>query len=93
MTNKSKHTPGPWVRRSIPGHLFEIHQEGDKDGIVLRLRGGMVPMLADARLIAAAPELLAAARLVDAAFSHLGDDDHEAWAAIRAAIAKATGDA
>jgi hypothetical protein len=51
------HTPGPWQRRSIPGHLFEV--TGEAAAVVLRIRGGMMPSLEDARLIAAAPELLA----------------------------------
>ena len=51
------HTPGPWQRKSIPGHLFEINNgQGE---IVLRIRGGMMPTLADARLLAEAPALLA----------------------------------
>ena len=51
------HTLGPWERKSIPGHLFELH---DSSGTpVMRIRGGMMPSLEDARLIAAAPELLA----------------------------------
>jgi hypothetical protein len=52
------------------------------------------------RLIAAAPDLLAAAKLAaanfrreDAADEFLGDDDHEAWTALNAAIAKAEGKA
>lgn len=49
-----------------------------------------------ARLMAAAPDLLQAACLAalnfkrsDASGNFLGDDDHEAWTALNAAIAKA----
>lgn len=52
---KTKHTTGPWFRRSIPGHLFEIH-DSEKNP-VFRIRGGMMPTLEDAVLIASAPEL------------------------------------
>jgi hypothetical protein len=54
--------------------------------------------IADARLIAAAPDLLDAARLAVLNFrrehaggAFLGDDSHEAWTALDAAIAKAVG--
>lgn len=47
-----------WTYRDIPGGLFEVLGE---DGFpVLRIRGGMSPVPAHARLIAAAPDLLAA---------------------------------
>lgn len=51
---------------------------------------------ADARLIAAAPDLLAAVKVLDEAFSHYcegdpSDDEIAALKAARAAIAKATG--
>ncbi len=46
------HTPGPWVSRSIPGHLFEIH-DAQKNPI-MKIRGGMMPMLEDARVLTGA---------------------------------------
>lgn len=84
----AKHTPGPWSRKSIPGHLFEIHDADENP--VFRIRGGMMPTLSDAMLIAAAPELLAALEwaLDDPDSEILGEE----WAkAARAAIAKAIG--
>jgi hypothetical protein len=52
----------------------------------------------DAHLIAAAPTMLEALELVDQNFKRndtsgnfLGDDEHEAWAAVTAALAKARG--
>lgn len=51
-----------WQRRSIPGHLFELT---DQDGnIVMRIRGGMMPALADANLMTAAPALADALRRI-----------------------------
>jgi hypothetical protein len=92
----AEYTPGPWTRRAIPGHLFELHTE---DGTpVMRIRGGMMPTLADGNLLAAAPELLAA--LVDAEAVGTGDYEHRfgkdefapAWVLrARAAIAAARG--
>jgi hypothetical protein len=86
----SKHTPGPW-RTEIDGELV-----GPLGGF-MPVGGGCYgsPWMtgiteearkADARLIAAAPELLEALR------SMLEDDDHdEAKRKARAAIAKAEG--
>lgn len=83
-------TPGPWTRRSIPGHLFEL--QGADGNPVLRIRGGMMPALDDARLLEAAPELLAAAESLlwnmPAPRSRVRMAE---WEALRAAIAKARG--
>jgi hypothetical protein len=84
-----------WTRKSIPGHLFEIT---DEDGTpVLRIRGGMMPTLEHARLIAAAPALLEAARLTLEAITAsewLSDDARLGVYAskLRAAIAAAEGE-
>ncbi len=52
---ETRHTPGPWQRKAIPGHVFELT---DADGNpVLRIRGGMMPSFHDALLLEAAPEL------------------------------------
>ena len=57
MRNETKHTPGPWSIEQT-STLFAL---ASPDGFpVLRLRSGMIPVEANARLIAAAPELLAA---------------------------------
>lgn len=48
-------TPGPWQRKQIPGHLFEISNAAGE--VVLRIRGGMMPTLNDARLLTAASEM------------------------------------
>lgn len=92
MTNK--HTPGPWeIYLGIEGYGIK----GVCGGYY-----GDIENEADARLIAAAPELLEAAKLVIAWYE--AEDDHsgtdfyervemcrESETALRAAIAKATG--
>lgn len=85
----AKHTAGPWERKSIPGHLFEIQDSAANP--VLRIRGGMMPTLEDARLIAAAPELLAALEAIVEIEEGPGETDRPQMIAARAAIAKAIG--
>lgn len=87
------HTPGPWsldATRMILGKDFT----GQWKAITDRVRGGS-PMQADAnaRLIAAAPELLATLqRLVDLLNEDLDPEQAAAWDAAVAAIAKAKGE-
>ncbi len=90
----TKHPPGPWVWNGKDMPFADIE---DARGNVI---AGMVyngghpqvasrdEMLANARLIAAAPELLDALRLV---LAHDGALTGADWTAIRAAIAKAEG--
>ena len=76
------HTPGPW----------KAEQRGDDWGVwvahhrVLSIRQGVIPSAADARLIAAAPELLKA--LEEMMYY---DDGGYRGDKARAAIAKACG--
>lgn len=90
----AKHTPGPWEFRAIPGHLFEIHDTAKNP--VLRLRGGMQPTLHDARLLAAAPRMLAALRAFNDAYSFISENApaplQHAVRKAREAIQQATGD-
>ena len=53
-------TPGPWTAECVPGTTLTI--KGPDGFPVFRIRGGMLPVDADARLIASAPDLLAALR-------------------------------
>lgn len=103
----TKHTPGPWA--ATRWQLFEplcgvqiavsandrraialTGLEGDKDEAESR---------ANARLIAAAPELLAALKQIRADWAAIGDERqapdeinvNEHWDAVDAAIAKAEG--
>jgi hypothetical protein len=107
----SKHTPGPWkaVARNYP-----IADTGDYDGFwevltsdpkkpIVQIWGDSDEDEANASLIAAAPDLLEAAKLVIAWFE--AEDDHSkadfyqriemcrtSEAALRAAVAKAEGE-
>ncbi len=102
----SKHTPGPWHHT---GREFNDVRDSDDElvAVALHLRVGQPERSvqeaeANARLIAAAPELLEALKTAmqqletDAIFMSLSgaNGDHQAKAALiaRAAIAKATGE-
>lgn len=96
----NQHTPGPWtVRRMFQHETFQDFRiEGKDRERVLVLRGGMAPCEADARLIAAAPDLLAAVYdLLEMRDAHLnnrvvpGKPELEVVAQSRAAYAKARG--
>ncbi len=94
---KQKHTPGPWtvvIRAEIDGHGVQ------EPGGALVVRRGLG--LEDARLIAAAPDLLAAAVELEtsdqaARIVLVGEPGYDEWCAelsrlhlaLRAAIAKA----
>ena len=98
--NESKHTQGPWKRRSIPGHLFEITDSTGNP--VVRIRGGMMPTLDDAILLAAAPDLLEACKSAlglawevgcesdDGVLTLLDDSRGDLFRKLSAAIQKAT---
>lgn len=94
----AKHTPGPWVVRTIDQSLATVETQ---DGRYIIGNAGQlraddwrtdhIERKANARLIAAAPELLEA--LVDVMFRHVPFENKSAYAAkARAAIAKATGE-
>lgn len=96
----SAHTPGPWIYRKVDDKFAPIVQRGAEGGFsVHALTDSRAD--ADARLIAAAPELLEALKLmVD---WHAKRDEHNAFLPIESqepeiqvamrAIAKATGEA
>lgn len=101
----AQHTPGPWVAVELPTAIaIKSHM-----GNVANIQRGSIrdQQKVNARLIAAAPDLLAALKLAEAALSDIGDADREpgddvAWCdaraakplpEIRAAIAKAGGEA
>ena len=91
----TQHTPGPWywsdnVPDAPKNHCIIV----DADGFTIAEPSPMSE--ADARLIAAAPDLLAALQMVNRIWSHdqtanLAPDSPVAI--VRAAIAKATGGA
>lgn len=82
------HTPAPWDVQSKGTYGDYI---GNNDEIVCQLAVG-TNMLANARLIAAAPELLGAALRGVAALEANGAPNCEAAKELRAAIAKAKGE-
>ncbi len=93
MSNDSKHTPGPW-RIEGAGHM---HAAGStalmhENYCIAVFRG--VDSDANARLIAAAPDLLDALRLAEGFIADRVPNTAEmahVWLTIRAVIAKATG--
>ncbi len=107
----AKHTPGPWTPEFGEAYRVRAQQDGGQVAIMTNLKGrdGLAgrrngdEVAANARLIAAAPELLEAAKLVlewyEAEDNHSGTDFYQRMQmcrdsedAIRAAIAKATGE-
>jgi hypothetical protein len=90
----SAHTPGPWHAMDPKGALnfnFVIVSEHREDAVVACTGGDMPEEEANARLIAAAPELLEAARLSLAWLTAAGYQDVLPTGALEAAIAKAEG--
>lgn len=89
----TQHTPAPWeLRQSTNGYWFIDHEQGGEGYTLTKLECGE----RDARLIAGAPDLLAALQMVNRIWSHdqtanLAPDSPVAI--VRAAIAKATGGA
>jgi hypothetical protein len=90
----SKHTPGQWEARwSERGQYWFIdHEQGGEGYTLTKLNCEE----ADACLIAAAPDLLAALRAAEEWAEHIEDDESrvpvDVRLAMRAAIAKATGE-
>ncbi len=104
------HTPGPWISfgegnewlgieagvdTSEPFSIVVFGTPDDDNGVQGRT---VEEARENARLIAAAPELLKACKLVELHFKRnqvsgnfQGDDEHEAWSVIAKAIAKAEG--
>ena len=96
----SAHTPAPWYwADNVPDAPPHYRMVVDADGFTIAEPSPMSE--ADARLIAAAPDLLAAALCALADFEGIlpefdPEREHPAWetlAELRAAIAKATGGA
>ena len=99
----SKHTPGPWAT-DLPEHEMPYQdiriKAGRRDIYLLWIDDAPVEdynteQLANARLIAAAPELLEAVRTLAGMAESFSDElhkDHPDVTAARAAISKATGE-
>jgi hypothetical protein len=90
MTERgAKHTPGPWnlVWWGNEKYPYPLSSLADNDGKWIA-RDGTVSSEANARLIAAAPDLLAACRAALGAFFNNNAID---WSELEEAIAKAEG--
>jgi hypothetical protein len=83
----SKHTPGPWRLDDIGGDDYNAIAGGEDGSIIASTWGGTHP--ANARLIAAAPELYEIAKRTAA---HFEDTDAPLGIAARAALAKVDGE-
>jgi len=81
----SKHTPGPWSFDGPPDNI--IVWSGPDDRVCFMTSDGAAK--ANARLIAAAPEMLDALRDAAKAMANTGGIDPPVLATVRAAIRKA----
>jgi hypothetical protein len=94
----SGHTKGPWTYageiRNLSGDRWEAREHiaiGTADRIIADMRPGSLHLHADARLIAAAPELVEALQaIVDRFERQVGGS--ALWQQAHAALAKATGE-
>tara|TARA_R100001230_G_C5653275_1_gene158226 strand:- start:432 stop:770 length:339 start_codon:yes stop_codon:yes gene_type:complete len=78
MDTKEKHathTPGPWqIEDCTPGESTGLRFEvGTKDSVIARTTDGWKEAHANARLIAAAPELLEQCKLFEKVLKAIGD--------------------
>lgn len=90
--SESKHTPGPWVAKEWDECQTAIHPDKTGDGrqpliAIISVGPGRPDGEANSRLIAAAPDMLAALREL----VRVGDRKTVEWDRARAAIAKAEG--
>ena len=91
-----QHTPGPWeLRQSSRDYWFIDHEQGDESYTLTKLEDWTSE--ADARLIAAAPDLLAClCEMLGAAEMDCMDDKSNVWRNLmsnaQVAIEKATGE-
>jgi len=90
--SEQKHTPGPWIARQVggpgfPGQIgYAIDFNADQEQVV-----DFVYEEADAHLIAAAPDLLAALRYALEALAHCKAD--KGYSGMQAKAARAANDA
>lgn len=97
-TKTEAFTPGPWEVRKDPSHFHtasSVYECGVDFPSVAEVGGSTVVMQeANARLIAAAPDLYAACKDVVNCYANLSDDAlAQAVSMCRAALTKATGGA
>ena len=86
--SKAKHTPGPWEVSNLLRSYGSVYVRADRNFVRIYDEWKSEEMqLANARLIASAPELLEALQNLDA-----NPELTSAWLQASAAIAKATGE-
>jgi hypothetical protein len=83
MTTQAKHTPGPWSLEAVKDYM-RPHDTG--------IDSEIPESIANAHLIAAAPDLLAALRVIAEDGKRNGWIPSFHWGEARAAIAKAEGE-
>lgn len=91
----SNHTPGPWhVTAMHKGIRPSFHSPGENGGVAIcEMYSSGRDVVANARLIAAAPDLLEALEGMVSDFDGCYADGEPAMIKARAAIAKARGEA
>ncbi len=92
MNETVRHTPGPWVWSPHDGYPSTDLIGGDGSDVLQIYEshgGGYMPNKSNARLIAAAPEMLEV--LLEAVDRNLAVEDADWWGRVYAAIDKATG--
>jgi len=92
--DRGSYTPGPWIWTSLPVDVLAENGELPIAAVqnVGPARGGSVTTEANARLMAAAPDLLAACRAALASLLYLRHDPTNTTDDLRAAIARAIGE-
>ena len=90
MNKQTKHTPAPWI---INGSAIEANPVGALATCIAHVYNESDEHAANARLLAAAPELLEACKRAQTAFAfdQGGKARRETMAQLKAAIAKAEG--
>jgi len=100
MSNETKHTPGPWIAclnvptAVIEGHIIKANYDPKRPIASLWVGGGTKgkpEQVANARLIAAAPDMLKALKAVNTEYTLHGSltDSHRL---VKRAIEKAEGE-
>lgn len=91
-TEKTTHTPGPWVARGTQITAHRPHTCGGyNEESVISLVRPTEERVANLRLMASAPDLLAACERLLRSFHPITAQDSDDYKAARAAIAKAKG--